>query len=162
VNFLRPLIVDLHRQGDDMGVAVIGTGKAANADAAYIEPGKTLRQAGHLMRELGVAALVVRAESGEVRGSISRDMVVRSIAAGGDPKTVTVGEVASGGAAHRHPPARLAGAGVTRRHHSPDPSGHQLNCEEIGPGTAWPGVALTADELTCAGTLARNSPGLVA
>lgn len=144
-----------------MGVAVIGTGKAAKADAAYIDPGKTLRQAGHLMRELGVAALVVRAENGEVHGTISRDMVVRSIAAGGDPKTVTVGEIASAGAAHRRAPARSA-AGVTRRHHSPDPSGHQLNWEEIGVGTMWPGVALTADELTCAGTLARSSPGLVA
>jgi len=146
-----------------MGVAVIGTGKAANADAAYIDPGKTLRQAGHLMRELGVAALVVRAENGEVRGTISRDMVVRSIAAGGDPKTVTVGEVASAGVAHRRAPAGSAGAGVTRRHHCPDPSGHQLNWEEVGPGTAWPGPALTADEFTCASTLARgSSPGLVA
>jgi len=145
-----------------MGVAVIGTGKTAKADAAYIDPGKTLRQAGHLMRELGVAALVVRAENGEVRGTISHDMVVRSIAAGGDPKTVTVGEVASAGAAHHRAPARSAGAGVTRRHHGPDPSGHQLNWEEIGPGTAWPCVALTADELSCASTLAGNTPGLVA
>jgi CBS domain-containing protein len=161
VNFLRPLIVDLQRQGNDMGVAVIGTGKAAKADAAYIDPEQTLRQAGHLMRELGVAALVVRAENGEFRGTISRDMVVRSIAAGGDPKTVTVGEVASAGVAHRAP-ARSAGAGVARRHHSPDPSGHQLNWEEIGPGTAWSGVALTADELICASTLARSSPSLVA
>lgn len=85
---------------------MIGPGKAAKTDAAYIEPGKTLRQAGHLMRELGVGALVVRAENGEVRGTISRDMVVRSIAAGGDPKTVTVGEVASAAAAHRRVPAR--------------------------------------------------------
>jgi len=145
-----------------MGVAVIGTGKAAKADAAYIAPGKTLRQAGHLMRELGVAALVVRAEDGEVRGTISRDMVVRSIAAGGDPKTVTVGEVASAGAAHRRAPARPAGAGVTRRHHGPCPSSHPLNWEEVGPGTAWPGMALTSDELTCASILARSSPDLVA
>lgn len=145
-----------------MGVAAIGTGKAAKADAAYIDPRKTLRQAGHLMRELGVAALVVRAENGEVRGTISRDMVVRSIAAGGDPKTVTVGEVASADVAHRRAPGRSAGAGVTRRHHSPDPSGHQLNWEHMGLGTAWPGVALAADELTCASTLARSSPGLVA
>jgi CBS domain-containing protein len=145
-----------------MGVAVIGTGKAAKADAAYIEPGKTLRQAGHLMRELGVAALVIRAENGEVYGTISRDMVVRSIAAGGDPKTVTVGEVAPAGAVHHRAPAHSARAEVTRRHHSPDPKGHQLNWEEIGPGAAWPGVGLAADELTCASTLARSSPGLVA
>jgi signal-transduction protein with cAMP-binding, CBS, and nucleotidyltransferase domain len=109
MNFLRLGIVGLSRQGDVLGVAVTSTGKAAKADAAYIDPGKTLRQAGHLMRELGVAALAVRAENGEVSGTISRDMVVRSIAAGGDPKTVTVGEVASAGwliAARR--PARPA------------------------------------------------------
>ena len=145
-----------------MGVAVIGTGKAAKSDAAYIDPGKTLRQAGHLMRELGVAALVVRAEDGEVRGTISHDMVVRSIAAGGDPKTVTVGEVASAGAAHHRAPARSAGAGVARHHHGCDPVGHQMNWEDIGPGTVWPWAALTADELSCASTLARNTPGLVA
>jgi len=143
-----------------MGVAVIGTGKAAKADAAYIEPGKTLRQAGHLMRELGVTALAVRAENGEVRGTISRDMVVKSIAAGSDPKTVTVGEVASAGTAHRR--ARSAGAGVARRHHGRDPVGHQMNWEDIGPGAGWPWVAPIADEFTGAGAWASNSPGQVA
>ena len=105
VNFLRPGIV-VYADGDYLGVAVTRTGKAAEADVAYIDAGKTLRQAGHLMRELGVGALVVRAESGEVRGTISRDMLVRGIAAGGDPKTVTVEEVASPGPAHRRTPAR--------------------------------------------------------
>ena len=38
----------------------------------------------------------------------------------------------------------------------------QLNWEEIGPGAAWPGAALAADELTCASTSARSCPGLVA
>jgi CBS domain-containing protein len=95
---------------------VTGTGKAAEADVAYIDAGKTLRQAGHLMRELGVGVLVVRAENGEVRGTISRDMMVRRIAAGDDPKTVTVEEVASPGAAHRRAPARPPGAWVTRHH----------------------------------------------
>jgi len=90
---------------------VISTGKAAEADVAYIDAGQTLRQAGHLMRELGVGALVVRAENGEVRGTISRDMVVRRIAAGGDPKTVTVGEVASAGAAHRRAGNMIGGGG---------------------------------------------------
>ena len=85
------------------------TGKAAEADVAYIDAGKTLRQAGHLMRELGVGALGVRGENGEVQGIISRDMVVRRIAAGGDPRTVTVGEVAS-----RHRAAVLT-SGSARR-----------------------------------------------
>jgi CBS domain-containing protein len=140
---------------------VTSTSKTAEADVAYIDAGQTLRQAGHLMRELGVGALVVRAENGEVYGSISRDMVVRRIAAGGDPKTVTVGEVASPGAAHRRAPARSAGAGATRRHHDPHSGGHRVNWEEITPGTAWPG-ALIADELSGAAAPARNSPGLVA
>ena len=71
------------------------TGKAAEADAVYIDAGQTLRQAGHLMRKLGVGALKVRGDNGDVQGTISSDMVVRRIAAGGDPKTVTVGEVAT-------------------------------------------------------------------
>jgi len=72
------------------------TGKTAEAEeVAYIDAGKTLRQAGHLMRELGVGALRVRGKNGKVQGTISRDMVVRRIAAGGDPKTVTVGDVAA-------------------------------------------------------------------
>ena len=82
------------------------TSEAAEADVAYIDAGKTLRQAGHLMRELGIGALAVRAANGEICGAISRDMVVRRIAAGGDPKTVTVGEVASAGAARRRVPIR--------------------------------------------------------
>jgi len=74
---------------------VTSTGKTAEADTAYIDAGQTLRQAGHLMRKLGVGALRVRGDNGEIRGTISSDMVVRRIAAGGDPKTVTVGEVAT-------------------------------------------------------------------
>jgi CBS domain-containing protein len=69
------------------------TGDIAEAVVAYIGEGETLRQAGHRMRDLGVGALQVRGEDGEFHGIISRDMVVESIAAGGDPKTVTVGEV---------------------------------------------------------------------
>ena len=85
------------------------TGKTAEADTAYIDAGQTLRQAGHLMRKLGVGALEVRGDNGEVKGTISSDMVVRCIAAGGDPKTVTVGEVASARTGHRRAPlARLA------------------------------------------------------
>lgn len=95
------------------------TGKAAEADVAYIDAGKTLRQAGHLMRELGAGALVVRAEDGEIRGTISRDMLVRRIAAGGDPKTVTVGEVAFAGPARRRVPAPSMTGGVSAQRLKP-------------------------------------------
>jgi CBS domain-containing protein len=77
-----------------VGVVVTSARKTAQADAASIGTGNTLRQAGHRMRELGVAALAVCGEDGQFQGIISRDMVVQSIAAGGDPKMVTVGEVA--------------------------------------------------------------------
>ncbi len=94
-----------------LGVAVTSTGKTAEADTAYIGAGQTLRQAGHLMRELGVGTLMVRGDNGDVQGTISSEMVVRRIAAGGDPKTVTVGEVASAAApchASGSPPGRAA------------------------------------------------------
>jgi CBS domain-containing protein len=101
---------------------VTSTGETAEADAAYIDAGETLRQAGHLMRELEVGALGVRGENGKIQGVISRDMVVERIAAGGDPKTVTVGEVASAAPPHagprapggRGPVAGKAAAGLTR------------------------------------------------
>jgi CBS domain-containing protein len=72
---------------------VASTGETAAADVACVGEGETLRQAGHRMRELGVATLGVRGEDGELRGVISGDLLVESIAAGGDPKTVTVGDV---------------------------------------------------------------------
>lgn len=113
------------------------TSEAAKADTAYIDAGKTLRQAGHLMRELGVAVLRVRGDNGEARGTISHDMVVRRIAAGGDPRTVTVGEVACAAPARRRAPARPPGSGARRGHHGPGPGG-DLDWAEIGPGPAWP------------------------
>ena len=73
--------------------------KTAIADSACIGEGQTLRQAGHLMRELGVGELRVRGEDGELCGVIDEDMMVKRIAAGGDPKTVTVAE-----ALRRSPP----------------------------------------------------------
>jgi CBS domain-containing protein len=79
---------------DQREVAVTGMGDTAQADVADIGNEKTLRRAGHQMRELGVAALAVCGEDGQFLGIITRDMVVDSIAAGSDPKTVTVGEVA--------------------------------------------------------------------
>ncbi len=83
---------------------------------AYICEEETLRQAGHRMRQLGVAALPVCAQDGSLRGIITGDMVVKSIATGGDPKTVTVGEIscdapASSRAARREAPR-------------PDPAGY--------------------------------------
>jgi len=100
---------------------VTSTGKAAEQDAAYIDAGQTLRQAGHLMRELGVGALKVRGEHGDLLGTISSDMVVRRIAAGGDPRTITVGEVASAAPTRRRAIAArtLAAIGLTGQRRAP-------------------------------------------
>jgi hypothetical protein len=77
-------------------VAVVtSTGENTETDVTYIGKGKTLRQTGHRMRQLGVAALPVCGEDGKFQGIITRAVVVEAIAAGGDPQTVTVGEVAS-------------------------------------------------------------------
>ncbi len=97
------------------------TGKVAEEDTTYIDAGQTLRQAGHLMRELGVGALKVRGENGDFQGTISSDMVVRRIAAGGDPRTVTVGEVASATPARRRAitARNLATIALTRQRPGP-------------------------------------------
>ena len=55
---------------------MITTGKAAEADVAYIDAGKTLRQAGHLMRELGVGALEVRGEISWLSLLILREQIL--------------------------------------------------------------------------------------
>jgi len=65
--------------------------------AAFIGAEETLRQAGHRMRELGVVTLRVRGRDGTLRGTVSQDMIVRTIAAGGDPKYLTVAELAPEG-----------------------------------------------------------------
>lgn len=110
------------------------TGKAAEADVAYVDAGETLRQAGHLMRELEVEVLVVRGENGEIQGTISRDMVVQRIAAGGDPRTVTVGEVAS-----RRRPALLVRGRARRLWPGP------WRLRPCKPGGPWPPRAGSAE-----------------
>jgi CBS domain-containing protein len=65
-----------------------------DTDVAGVREADTLRQAGHRMRELGVAVLAVYGADGRKRGTVSRDMIVRRIAVGGDPRVVTVGELA--------------------------------------------------------------------
>jgi CBS domain-containing protein len=63
------------------------------------------------MRELGAESVPVRGNDGRMRGVISRDRVVRSIAAGADPKTVTAGETLR---LVPEPPAAAAAIGVSQ------------------------------------------------
>ena len=60
---------------------------------AIVGVDETLRQAGHRMRELGVGALRVRGEDGRLRGTVSHDMIVLMISAGGYTRFHTVGDL---------------------------------------------------------------------
>ena len=136
------------------------TGEAAKADVAYIDAGKTLRQAGHLMRELGVGALRVRGEDGKIQGTISRDMVIRRIAAGGDPKTVTVGEVA---AVPPYIPSRPGDSSGRHGDQAADPGDDQIHWEGAGAGRGWHWAAPDApDRAAASGGTRKKLPGLVA
>lgn len=105
-----------------------------NTDVAGVREGDTLRQAGHRMRELGVAVLPVYGADGRRQGTVSRDMIVRRIAVGGDPRVVTVGELAPVPVPPR-PPQR-ARAALTAR----PPAGASQPRPARG-GTARPGTA---------------------
>ena len=94
------------------GISTAATPSPVTTTPMCVGEGETLREAGHRMRELGVTALSVRCENGEDQGTITQDMVLRSIAAGRDPKTVTVGQVilgprGSGRAAGAAQPSRI-------------------------------------------------------
>ena len=133
------------------------TGKAAEAEVAYIDAGKTLRQAGHLMRELGVTALRVRGQNGKIQGTISSDMVIRRIAAGGDPKTVTVGEVA---ALPPYIPARPGDSGARRGDQGQDAGEDQIQWGGAVPDRGWHWAAPDAPD--GGNGASRKPPGLVA
>lgn len=58
---------------------------------------ETLAQAAKKMRELNVGALPICGEDDRLHGIITdRDIVVRCIAQGGDPRTTTAGDLAQG------------------------------------------------------------------
>ncbi|AFR10494.1 CBS domain-containing protein [Nocardiopsis alba] len=60
-----------------------------------VTPDTTLREAAEIMRDQDVGDVVVL-EDDHLRGILTdRDIVVRCVAEGGDPETVTVGEVCS-------------------------------------------------------------------
>lgn len=173
-------------ESDSRGSRLTSRGKAEKAERAYIDAAETLRQAGHLMRELGIGALDVRGENGEIRATISRDMVVQRIAAGGDPRTVTVGEVARAVPARRRAAprsgrtprptaaarptaagraaavARPSGAGGGPDDHGPDPGDYRADWAEAEPDRVWPRPALTTRDSAGRDEITTRSTALVA
>ena len=68
-----------------------------HAGAECIGEHETLAQAARRMRDLGVGALPVCGDDDRLHGIITdRDIVIKCVAAGGDPATVTAGDLAQG------------------------------------------------------------------
>ena len=68
-----------------------------NAGAECIGEHETLAQAARRMRDLDVGALPVCGDDDRLHGIITdRDIVIKCVATGGDPATVTAGELAQG------------------------------------------------------------------
>lgn len=66
-------------------------------DAECVKEGQTLREAAVRMRELNVGALPICGDDGRLKGMLTdRDIVVKCIADGGDPSSVTAGSLAQG------------------------------------------------------------------
>jgi CBS domain-containing protein len=66
-------------------------------DAECIGEGDSLVDAARKMRDLDVGALPICGEDGRLKGMLSdRDIVVRCIADGGDPRETLVGQLAQG------------------------------------------------------------------
>lgn len=67
------------------------------ADPTCAQESDTLADAARVMRDLGVGALPIRGADQRLTGMITdRDIVVKCIAEGGNPTTVTVSELAEG------------------------------------------------------------------
>lgn len=72
-----------------------------HAGATCVGEHETLTAAAQHMRELGVGALPICGDDDRLHGMITdRDVVIKCIAAGHDPDTTTVGELAQGSAYH--------------------------------------------------------------
>jgi len=62
-------------------------------DVAYVNPQATLTEVAHLMQRHNVGSIPVCDEHGLVGIITDRDIVVRNIASGGDPKSVKVQDI---------------------------------------------------------------------
>ncbi len=72
-----------------------------HAGATCIGEHETLTAAAQHMRDLGVGALPICGDDDRLHGMITdRDIVIKCLAGGHDPNTVTAGEIAQGSAYH--------------------------------------------------------------
>ncbi|GFG50366.1 CBS domain-containing protein [Mycolicibacterium agri] len=72
-----------------------------HSDATCVGEHETLTAAAQRMRDLGVGALPICGDDDRLHGMITdRDIVIKCIAAGRDPNSVTAGELAQGSIYH--------------------------------------------------------------
>jgi CBS domain-containing protein len=65
--------------------------------AECVGENQTLQEAAQKMRDLDVGALPICGEDNRLKGVVTdRDIVIKCLATGGDPRTVTAGELAEG------------------------------------------------------------------
>jgi CBS domain-containing protein len=65
--------------------------------AECVGENQTLEEAAQKMRDLDVGALPICGEDNRLKGVVTdRDIVIKCLATGGDPRTVTAGELAEG------------------------------------------------------------------
>ncbi|HET6672620.1 MAG TPA: CBS domain-containing protein [Agromyces sp.] len=66
-------------------------------DAKCVKEDETLVDAARMMRDLDVGALPICGNDGRLKGMVTdRDIVVKCIAEGGDPKSITAGSLGQG------------------------------------------------------------------
>jgi CBS domain-containing protein len=76
-------------------------GQIMHAGATCVGEHETLSAAAQHMRDLGVGALPICGDDDRLHGMITdRDIVIKCVAAGRDPDTVTAGELAQGSTYH--------------------------------------------------------------
>jgi len=67
------------------------------SDVSCVQEGETLNAAAKKMRDLDVGSLPICGTNNRLKGMLTdRDIVIRCLADGGDPSTMTAGELAQG------------------------------------------------------------------
>lgn len=66
-------------------------------DPTCVKEGQTLAKAARMLRDLDIGSMPICGDDNRLKGMLTdRDIVVKCIASGGDPNTVTAGELAEG------------------------------------------------------------------
>jgi CBS domain-containing protein len=97
----RSRIYAKRKVGFEGGAAMTTARDIMHPEARCVGEHETLANAAQLMRDLDIGALPVCGDDDRLHGIITdRDIVVKCVAAGGDPATTTAGSLAQGTPVH--------------------------------------------------------------